>query len=84
MLKGKWDKNDIRRVFVAGASWWEFHSTGFTMWQSDLALAEEEATKRYPPNKSIHSDANSLCNCECHKTCKFKRTRCDRAEKSRR
>ena len=47
--------NDITRIvnlakqigFVAGAKWWEFHSTGGTMWQSDQRLAEEEAERRY-------------------------------------
>ena len=52
MIQGKWDKDDIRRIFVAGAAWWEFHSTGATMWQSDRRLAEDEATKRYPPSKT--------------------------------
>ena len=47
IIEGTWPENDIRRAFVAGAKWWEFNSTGFTMWQSDQRLAEEEATKRY-------------------------------------
>lgn len=47
MLEGTWPENDIRRAFVAGASWWEWHSTDFTMWPSDRTLAEEEAEKRY-------------------------------------
>jgi len=46
-MEGTWPENDIRRAFVAGASWWEYHSTRFTMWQSDRRLAEEEAEKRY-------------------------------------
>ena len=46
-VRGTWPANDIRRAFVAGAKWWEFHSTGGTMWQSDRGLAEAEATKRY-------------------------------------
>ncbi len=43
MIEGTWPKNDIRRAFVAGTKWWEFHSTGATMWQSDQRLAEIEA-----------------------------------------
>ncbi len=46
-IEGAWPENDIRRAFVAGAKWWEFHMTGFTMWASDRDLAEAEATKRY-------------------------------------
>jgi hypothetical protein len=46
-LRGTWPEDDIRRAFVAGAKWWEFHQTGATMWQSDRNLAEEEATRRY-------------------------------------
>jgi hypothetical protein len=34
-------------AFVAGAKWWEYHSTKFTMWQSDQRLTEFEAIKRY-------------------------------------
>ena len=47
IIEGKWPKNDIRRAFVAGAKWWEFHQTDCTMWQSDQRLAEAEAEKRY-------------------------------------
>jgi hypothetical protein len=64
MLKGKWDKDDIRSVFVAGASWWEFHSTGGTMWRSDRILAEEEATKRYPPKKQVEPTASKQPPCK--------------------
>jgi hypothetical protein len=35
-------------AFVKGAKWWEFHSTGGTMWNSDQRLVEEEALKHYP------------------------------------
>ena len=47
MQEGTWPQNDLRRAFVAGAKWWEYHSTDFTMWQSDQRLAEVEAEKRY-------------------------------------
>ena len=47
MREGTWPQNDLRSAFVAGARWWEYHSTGFTMWQSDQRLAETEAEKRY-------------------------------------
>ena len=33
-------------AFVQGAKWWEYHSTKFTMWQSDMLLAEEEAVRK--------------------------------------
>ena len=48
LLPGTWPRNDLRRAFVAGASWWEFNSSKFTMWQSDRTFAEVEAEKRYP------------------------------------
>ena len=51
-VEGSWPKDDIRRAFVAGAKWWEFHTTGATMWQSDVSLAEAEANKRYGPKPS--------------------------------
>jgi len=46
-LEGSWPENDIRRGFVAGASWWVFHKEGATIWQSDRDIAEVEAEKRY-------------------------------------
>ena len=48
-MEGSWHKDDIRRVFVAGAKWWEWKSRDATMWNSDVRRAEAEATKRYPP-----------------------------------
>jgi len=44
-------EDDLRRAFVAGAKWWEYHSTKFTMWPSDRDLAEKEAERRYPEGK---------------------------------
>ena len=29
----------MRRAFVSGAAWWEYHKTHFTMWQSDQQIA---------------------------------------------
>jgi len=40
-------ESEFVKAFVAGAKWWEYHETEFTMWQSDQRLAEEEAIKRY-------------------------------------
>ena len=60
-MEGSWSKDDIRRVFVAGAKWWEFHSIGGTMWQSDQRLAEEEATKRYAFQQPVEADAILAC-----------------------
>lgn len=50
-IEGTLPENDLRRAFVNGAKWWEFHETGATMWQSDRNLAEAEAEKRYPGGK---------------------------------
>jgi hypothetical protein len=49
-VQGTWPADDIRRVFVEGAKWWEFHQSKGTMWGSDVTEAEEEATRRYPPS----------------------------------
>lgn len=51
IIEGTWLPDDLRRAFVNGAQWWEYHSTGATMWGSDRALAEEEAEKRFPDGK---------------------------------
>lgn len=45
-------EQDARAVaylaFVKGAKWWEFESTGGTMWQSDQARVRAEAERYYP------------------------------------
>ena len=38
--------NALLCAFVQGAKWWEHHSTGFTMWQSDQRIALKEAERR--------------------------------------
>ena len=48
MVEGTWPEDDLRRAFVAGAKWWEFYKTQFTMWPSDRDIAETEAERRYP------------------------------------
>ena len=47
-MQGTCPKDDLRRAFVAGAKWGEYHTFGSTMWDSDIKLAEKEAEKRYP------------------------------------
>ena len=61
MNEGTWAKDDIRRAFVEGAKWWEYHSTKGTMWQSDQRLAEDEATRRYVSQPANTADTNQLC-----------------------
>jgi len=51
MIEGIWPKDDLRRAFIAGCKFWEYYSTGATMWQSDRDLAEDEAETRYPDGK---------------------------------
>uniref|UniRef100_A0A6H1ZLF0 Uncharacterized protein n=1 Tax=viral metagenome TaxID=1070528 RepID=A0A6H1ZLF0_9ZZZZ len=51
MDDGIWHRDDLRRAFVVGAAWWEFHTTGATMWRSDRDLAEAEADRRFPGGK---------------------------------
>lgn len=46
-LLGLWSADDPRRAFVAGAEWMEYHGTSFTMWRSDVDIAEAEAERRY-------------------------------------
>lgn len=44
---GTWPERCEQRAFVDGAKWWEFISTGGTMWASDQRSAEQEAVRRY-------------------------------------
>lgn len=41
------ERDRLVLAFIHGAKWWEFHKTGFTMWQSDQNLALHEARKRH-------------------------------------
>lgn len=45
-----------RDAFLAGAKWWEFHSTKGTMWQSDQADVWAASLIRYPGPPSSPSD----------------------------
>lgn len=47
IVEGTLPANDPRRAFVEGAKWWEYKTTGATMWQSDRNLAEAEAQERW-------------------------------------
>ena len=40
-------------AFLDGAEWWEYHSTGATMWVSDKKLVAEEA-RRNLANPNTH------------------------------
>ena len=44
---------DVRRAFVEGAKWWEYHKEGATMWQSDQRLAEVAAEVKYPDSNTV-------------------------------
>ncbi len=55
-IVGTWAADDLRRAFVMGARWWEFHQTGATMWQSDQRLAEEKAEEYFPGGRLPDSD----------------------------
>jgi len=46
-------KSALGNAFIDGAKWWEFESTGGTMWQSDQQKAADEAIKRKMPFRPI-------------------------------
>ena len=46
-----------REAFFKGAKFWEFYSTGGTMWQSDQRIVGDEAEKRYPADGPIETRA---------------------------
>jgi len=68
MIEGFWPADDLRRAFVAGAKWWEFHSTGATMWRSDCDLAEAAAERRYPGGAIRPTTAAPNTACTCSET----------------
>lgn len=50
-------------AFVQGAKWWEYCSTGGTMWQRDQIKTEEEARRRLQ-NKTLGIAARCICDPE--------------------
>lgn len=56
-MEGTWKADDLRRAFVAGARWWNFVTTGFTMFASERNEAEDEAERQYPNGKPIYTTA---------------------------
>lgn len=50
-IEGTLPADDLRRAFADGAAWWNFNSTGFTMFGSERRDAEAEAETRYPNGK---------------------------------
>ena len=52
---GLWPDACQQRAFCEGAQWWEFESTGFTMWSADRDKVEAEAIRRYgDPGPALH------------------------------
>lgn len=47
------ERGAAHQAFVAGAKWWEFESTGGTMWPSDQAKVCAEAEKQWPYMESF-------------------------------
>lgn len=58
MVFGSWPERCEQRAFVDGAAWWEFKSTGGTMWSSDRALAEAAAVSRFGEPAEVSSAAS--------------------------
>ena len=57
-----WADDDLRRVFVAGASWMYLQTVGATMWTTEREEAEAEAERRYPGGATFHvgGDAQTM------------------------
>lgn len=51
LIEGTLPADDLRRAFADGAAWWNFNSTGFTMFGSERREAEAEAEARFPNGK---------------------------------
>jgi hypothetical protein len=49
-LRGLWEENDPRFIFVQGAKWWQYKTTGATAFPSEIDEMEQEAELRYPTN----------------------------------
>lgn len=45
------DRNDLRRAFIAGASWWGLQQTGHKVSSVKLQMIEKEADNRCIPIK---------------------------------
>jgi hypothetical protein len=58
LVQGSWPENCPQRNFVEGASWWQFHSQGSTMFASERDEAEAEAVKRFGPVEGTSEQAS--------------------------
>lgn len=56
--EGTWPIDCVQRAFVDGAAWWEFESTGGTIWGADRNRAEAEAVKRFGEPTSVAPTAD--------------------------
>ena len=52
--------NELLIAFVQGAQWWEYYTTGATMWRSDQDLAERQAEERLK-NETLGTRVIGLC-----------------------
>lgn len=43
----KWQPDDLRYAFVAGAKWWQYKANGSTAFASEVDEMEVEADRRY-------------------------------------
>lgn len=57
-----WADDDLRGVFVAGASWMYLQTVGTTMWTTEREEAEAEAERRYPGGATVNvgGDAKAM------------------------
>ncbi len=60
MILGTWSADDPRRAFVAGVAWYQFQTTGFTMFASERQDAETEADRQYPGGRAAHSEQHMI------------------------
>ncbi len=51
-VSGEWPPDDLRRVFVAGAQFWQHHAYHSTMFPSESDIVAEEAERRFPNGES--------------------------------
>lgn len=54
--EGTWPQKCVQRAFVEGAQWWQYVSTGATMFGGERDLAEQEAVRRYGEPERITRD----------------------------
>ncbi len=59
-VEGTLPPDDLRRAFVAGAKWWEYENTGFTMWNQTATAPKKRLKNATPMERKRYNARHKL------------------------